>query len=102
GEIAISRISEQPRLQYHLGEFLDKQGNSIGLADDCLEHFGWQFLAAGEIVDHCSGFVAPESIDVNHGDVRLSEPRWGKLGPKGDQEQYRSRFDRFHKQSGRF
>src|SRR5262245_54568181 len=105
-DVAIPCIPKQPGLQHHLGELLDKQGNPIGLADDWLEHFGRQFLAACEIPDHRTGFVAPKSIDLDHRHVRLIEPRWEKLGPKREQEEHRRRLDRFDEpircfQSGR-
>src|SRR5262249_21389094 len=92
-DVAIPCVLEQPGLPQHLGEFLDKQRISIGLANDCLEPFRWQFLAASEIPDHRGGFVASKSIDLNHGHLRLVEPRWKKLGPEGNQQEYRSRPD---------
>src|SRR5215831_5169561 len=96
-DVVIPRVAEQPGLQHHLGEFLDKQGNSIGLANDCFENFRWYFLPASEISDHRGGFVAPKSIDLDHCHVRLIEPWWKKLGPEGDQQEHRSRPDRLDK-----
>src|SRR5215467_434605 len=81
-DVAIACIPEQAGLQHHLGQLFDKQGNPISLADDRLEHFGWQFLAACEIPDHRAGLVAPKSIDLDHCHVRLIEPRREKFGPE--------------------
>src|SRR5262245_56524266 len=44
----------------------------------------------------------PKSIDLDHGHVRLVEPRWRKLGPEGNQQEHRSRPDRLDETIRRF
>src|SRR5262249_16966557 len=62
---------------------------------DCRAPLSALRLLACEIPDHRAGLVAPKSMDLDQGHVRLIEPRWEKLGPEREQKEHRSRLDRF-------
>jgi hypothetical protein len=54
-EVAIPCVPEQPRLQHHLGEFLDIQGTpSVLLRIVSSTSIG----SSSEVMDHCGGLVA--------------------------------------------
>ena len=56
--IVLLTLLEQPGLQHHLGQLLDKQRHAIGLGDYLLDHLGWQGLAVRHPASHL-GRLAP-------------------------------------------
>src|SRR5262245_21164622 len=82
GNIAATGIFDQSGFQYAHGEFLDKQGNPVRFADNLLLDLLGQFLASGYAGDDGAGFISSQSIERQHGHMRLAQPPRAKFLPK--------------------
>jgi hypothetical protein len=85
--VALLALLEQPRLQHHLGQLLDKQRHPIGLGHHLLHDLGWQDLAARHPVGHLGRLAPWQAIERHLGQMRAPRPGWAEVGPKGQEHQ---------------
>ena len=76
--IALLPLLEQPGLEHHLGQLLDKQRHAIGLGHDLRHNLRRQGLAVRHLGDHrCC--LAPWQARQRHlGEVGSPRPRWAE------------------------
>ena len=85
--VAVLPFLEQPGLQHHLGQLLDKQRHAIGLGHDLRHDLGGQGLAVCDPPDHLCRLVMRQARQRELGEVRAPRPGRGELGAKGQQRQ---------------
>ena len=75
-------------LEHCLGQFLDKERNSVGLGDDLRHYLGGQW-PAGDMLGQGRDLGGGQAVERYAGDVRQPGPGRLVFRPEGDQHQYR-------------
>ncbi len=84
--VAIRFLAHQATLQDGLGQLFDKKRHAIGALDKLGNDFIGQGFAC-DLRDQRHPFAAIQSADVQHGDVRLTDPRRLELGTERHHQQ---------------
>jgi hypothetical protein len=82
-------LAQEAALEHRLGQLLDEQRYAIRVRDDLIHQLGRKGLAARDLFHQGCVLSSPKAVQRQRGHVRLPDPGWYELRPKGDHEQDR-------------